>query len=449
MACNSMLLLCVMLMVCITVSLGLEKYPLFPDRSKPPGLNNPQKLWWAKELTPDLHVAGRLSERQMKYTMESGFKSILSLFFYGDNEVGDFGGEKLPITKQQQDIAKSIGINFTFALGPDDDWCSVKAVEKFAQVLSTLEHPVLLHCDRGYTITFVALMHLANLTRHDKNFEPKINSQRFYDICAAMGLNFTQDFMKDVVAEITGEPVVENPTAPDAIPPEWLDYWLGHPVYKNWYSSGQVTPSQIKVLEFIGIKSIINMRAGVKFGDKPTQEEVALLNIKAETGTYGDETHPPRQTVQRLEETRIDPSRPNTYIGESSPVNYEAKNPEEFGDEIGYNEGLEREAFKKSPIKYHHIPWPSHLMKDERAITFFEENLSEIAKIGKHGPVLIQCRTGKRAAYFAVAAAAVQYNKTLDWALTRLRELGFTVSAKKEPFIYQSYVKVLSNHDEL
>ena len=363
MAHNRLLRGCVRFVVCITMAFGLKNYNVFPDRSKPPGLKNPQKAWWAKELTPDVHVAGRLSELEMKYAVESGFKSILSLFFYGDNDVGDYGGEKLPTTKQQQEIAKSIGIMFAFALGPDDEWCSVKGVEKFAEVLSTLERPILLFSDRGSKITFVALMHFANLTRNDKTFEPKVNSKRFYEISAAMGLDFTQDFMKNVVAEITGEPVVENPVVPDAIPPEWFNYWHGHFVYKNWYTSGQITPSQIKVLESIGIKSVVNLRAGVQFDDTPIQEEVALLNIKPDTGTYGDATHAPRQTVQRLEETRMDPSRPNTYIGETSPVNYVSENPEEFGDEVGYNEGLEKEAFKNSPIKYHHIPWPSHLSK--------------------------------------------------------------------------------------
>ena len=356
---------CVIFVVCVTVtiSFSLENYivNVFPDRSKPPGWNNPQKSWWTKELTTDLHVAGRLSELQMKYTVESGFKSILSLLFYCDNV--DCIDEKLPTTKQQQEIAKSIGIKFAFALGPDDDWCSVKGVEKFAQVLSTLERPILLFSDLGSEITFVTLMHFANLTRHDKTFVPKVNSKRFYEISAAMGFDFTQDFMKDVVAEITGEPVVENPVVPDAMPSEWFNYWQGHFVYKNWFTAGQITPSQIKVLEFIGIKSVVNVRAGVQFDDIPTQEEVALLNIKANTGTYGDATHAPRQTVQRLEETRIDPSRPNTYIGKTSPVNYESRNPQEFGDEVGYNEGLEREAFRKSPIKYHHFPWPSHLSK--------------------------------------------------------------------------------------
>ena len=356
---------CVIFVVCITISFSLENYNVnvFPDRSKPPGLKNPQKAWWAKELTPDLHVAGRLSELQMKYAVESGFKSVLSLFLYCNNNVCDCIGEKLPTTKQQQEIAKSIGIKFAFALGPDENWCSVKGVEYFAQVLSTLERPILLYSDLGSEITFVTLMHFANLTRHDKTFEPKINSKRFYEISAAMGFDFTQDFAKYVVADITGEPVVENPVVPDAIPPKWFNYWQGHFVYKNWFTAGQITPSQIKVLEFTGIKSVVNVRAGVQFEGRPTQEEVALLNIKGKTGTYGNATHAPRQTVQRLEETRIDPSRPNTYIGKTSPVNYESRNPQEFGDEVGYNEGLEKEAFRKSSMKYHHFSCPSRLCK--------------------------------------------------------------------------------------
>ncbi|XP_071083026.1 uncharacterized protein [Haliotis cracherodii] len=412
---------------------------VFPDRSKPPGLNDRLKLWWAKEVTPDFHVAGRLSERQIKYASEGGFKSILSLFKYADNEPGDFGGDYLPTTKQSREIAEEqCGMQFEALLSPEEDWCSVDAVKKLAAVLPKLKKPVLLHCDRGYTITFVLLMHLANLTVVDPSFEPRIDSSRFYEITARMGLDFSMDFTKEVVAEITGEPMVKNPTVTNAEPEYWLDYWLGHPVYKNWYTAGQITKSHIEVLEFTGFKSVINVRAGFLLEGKPSQEEVNLLNIPEKTGTYAKGDSKPRQHIERLEETRVDPNKPNSYIGQDSKTNYESSNADEFGDSVGFNVDIEKKAFAKSKLKYFHMPVSSGLYGP-----FFEKNLKTIVQLGSKGPVLVHCARGTRAAYVAILGAALQHNLSFDWALQRSRDLGFAVTPEKQPEIYQLYEEYL------
>ncbi|GFR67169.1 hypothetical protein ElyMa_000246500 [Elysia marginata] len=79
---------------------------VFPERLKPPGLEEPTKVWWAKEITPLLHVAGRLSERQIMYAGEAGFKSIISLFLYPDDSPGDCGGEYLPVTSEEKNMVE-------------------------------------------------------------------------------------------------------------------------------------------------------------------------------------------------------------------------------------------------------------------------------------------------------------------------------------------------------
>ena len=66
----------------------------------PPGLKAPKKLWWLKEITPDFHMAGRLTDRQIKYIADGGFKSIISLFT--DKEAGRFGGEHLPTSEEAE-----------------------------------------------------------------------------------------------------------------------------------------------------------------------------------------------------------------------------------------------------------------------------------------------------------------------------------------------------------
>ncbi|XP_067684872.1 uncharacterized protein [Haliotis asinina] len=429
----------ILLFITLFGSSYLLSKQVFPDRSKPPGLNDRLKLWWAKEVTPDFHVAGRLSERQIKYASEGGFKSIISLFKYADNEPGDFGGDYLPTTKESKEIAeRKCGMQFEALLSPEEDWCSIDAVKRLAAVLPTLKKPILLHCDRGYTITFVLLMHLANLTATDSAFEPRIDSSRFYEITARMGLDFTMDFTKEVVADITGEPIVKNPPVTNAEPDYWLDYWLGHPVYKNWYTAGQITRSHIELLEFTGFKSVINLRAGFQLEGKPSQEEVNLLNIPEKTGTYATDDNEPRQHKNRLEATRIDPIKPNSYVGPGSETNYESSNADEFGDGVGYNVETEKEAFTKSKLKYYHMPVSSGLYRK-----FFENNLKTIVKVGSKGPVLVHCARATRAAYVAILGAAIQHDLSFDWALQRSQELGFAVTPEKLPEVYQLYEEYL------
>jgi hypothetical protein len=84
--------------------------------------------------------------------------------------------------------------------------------------------------------------------------------------------------------------------------------------------------------------------------------QVNLLNIWSETGTYAREGKDPRQWKSRLEQTRINPDRPNYFISPGSPVNYESFNPEEFGDAVGYQEAKEREVFADANVKYIHKP---------------------------------------------------------------------------------------------
>ena len=64
-------------------------------------------------------------------------------------------------------------------LGEYDDWASVEAVQKLGQVLENLPMPAVLHCNRGYTITFVTLMYMANRTRNDPNYSPRLTVRLF------------------------------------------------------------------------------------------------------------------------------------------------------------------------------------------------------------------------------------------------------------------------------
>jgi protein tyrosine phosphatase (PTP) superfamily phosphohydrolase (DUF442 family) len=58
------------------------------------------------------------------------------------------------------------------------------------------------------------------------------------------------------------------------VPEKWEEYWVAHPVYKNWFITGQITKSHVPVMEGVGFQHFINLRSGIILDGKPSQEEV-------------------------------------------------------------------------------------------------------------------------------------------------------------------------------
>lgn len=433
---------CVYILTSVVVAFDLNgiEFDTAVQRS-PPGLGSPAKLWWAKEITPEFHVAGRLTERQIKYAAEGGFRSIVSMFVYETDDTGSFGGEYLPTSAEAWATSHLAGLQYVALFGQNEDWASVEAVQKLGSVLPSLNRPILLHCDRGYTITFVVLMYMANQTRYNPDYEPKIYSDNFYRITAAMGLDFTDPDVKAVVANITGEEIVENPPKHNCKPDQWLDFWLAHPISRLWYAAGQIRQCDIKVLEAVGFKAVVNMRLGLHNNGQPSQEPVTLLNIKDGIPTYGNQTDPPRQDLNMLEKTKIHRHQSTEYIGQKSNLNFEIENPSEFGDDIGYNEEKERSLVEKSSLKYYHIPIDPDM---NYTADFFKEVKDILLEAGQQGPVLLHCGDGRRVVYFGVLAAAISEGRDLQWALKRTRELGFEVSPESNPDVYKMYCSSLN-----
>ncbi|XP_071174471.1 uncharacterized protein [Mytilus edulis] len=396
------------------------------------------KLWWAKEVTPKLYVAGGLTDTQIKYAHDEGFKGVISLFH--ENSPGQFGGEKLASISEAKYVAKIVGFQFDAILKENEDWACVKAVEKLTDSITKMEKPILLYSSKPQAVAFTTLLHTAHMSKLDSKYEPRVNSEKFYKMSALMGMDFTEDRFKSVVAEITGESIVSNPPKCDAYQ-NWLGYWLGHPVYKNWFTAGQIRRGHLKELEAAGFKSVINMRVGKTFNNNPSQETVNLINIPVNLNTYDENYIPVRQKPSELEKVVLDPALDRKHISPTSNVNYETENPEEYGDEIGYNEELESEHFKGSSLKYYHLPL------DIYSTTFstdvFKQYKDKLLKIGNDGPVLFHCTIGQRTAFMGVLAAAVQYNKDLQWALKRIHELGFTVNETTFSDVYKMYNNVL------
>lgn len=67
--------------------------------------------------------------------------------------------------------------------------------------------------------------------------------------------------------------------SPNTEPKEWMDYWVAHPIYRNWYTGGQITKSHLLVMDEVGFKSVVNLRSGIMLDGKPNQEEVPTCSI--------------------------------------------------------------------------------------------------------------------------------------------------------------------------
>ena len=143
---------------------------LLLKRTKP-GLTSPYKAWWAKELTADLHTVGRLSVRDIKYASETGFKSIISIYNYSENL--NYGGEILPNYVTAKKVAVLSGLSY-------ETWQSICAVERMSVILQAVPRPTLIHCNTHYGATFLTMMYLANKTKHDPTFAPRVSSKQFY-----------------------------------------------------------------------------------------------------------------------------------------------------------------------------------------------------------------------------------------------------------------------------
>lgn len=298
------------------------------------------KTWWAKQLSRDLYTAGRLSERQLKLTIDAGFKSIVSVStFDGPQTVG---GEALPSTERARYIVEKLGA-VQFAVLSDGAEASdrLAALERLTGLMESAPKPMMLFCSYSDVASLLGLLYLGQQTVKDADAEQKVDGAEVFVRLAALGYDFTAE--RELVAKVCGGGTVPDvPAKPFVSMPEWYKvYWLTKPVYGCWYDSGQIQNNHFAQLKEAGFKIVLNTRRELVSApdDKPTQEEVVLLNVVDETGPYKGTG---RQTEERLKETRVVADRSNEYIEEGSAVNFESRNGFEFGDDIGYNEQLEK-----------------------------------------------------------------------------------------------------------
>nr|XP_006817840.1 PREDICTED: uncharacterized protein LOC102810311 [Saccoglossus kowalevskii] len=394
------------------------------------------KTWWAKHVTKDFYSSARLTSRQVKYASEVGFNSIFGLAVF--NEVDYIGEEELPTTNVIKQIADGLA-EIEYEILPQVlDWRTLESVEYFVNKMEEMTQPTLVHCVTAYSATATVLLGLLYKTQQDPNFEPKLYSDGFYHIGRAHGFDYDMDQdLMELVSLITGEPEVDLRTEPTNELIDWRSYWYAKYVSTDWWAAGQINDLHFSAVIDGGYQAIVNARKGLTTYNNPSQEEVTLLNIMDNTGTY---TNGGRQSEERLLETRLDPNKPNEYISFTSDKNYEDQHPDEYGDHIGYNEQFEMQAWNGSHgivVPYFHIP------TDDVTAEIFYQYEDMLMEASTHGSVIVHCRSGYRATAWALLAEGYSTCKNSTWALQQASYMGYRFT--EDDSEYQALIDVLDS----
>ncbi|KAK2186377.1 hypothetical protein NP493_202g00004 [Ridgeia piscesae] len=364
------------------------------------------KTWWAKRISSDLYTAGRLTDRQIKYAADAGFGSIIALINFTDSY--DIGPDRVLTTTASRDVAEKVtGITFELLTQTKPQVYTVETVDR---------------------ASMISLIYMSNTTG--------LSARDIYRRGALLGYHFAvKTKYVSLITSVTGVPLMADPPRPDVSLPDWNHgYWLIKPVYKNWYVAGQIQANYASNLASMGVGVVVNCRQHAT-----SQEEVALLNVEDNTGTY---VGTGRQSTERLLATRIDPARRNEYISPHSTVNYEQENSLEYGDDIGYNATLEKHDMESKNLTYYQTPPrdQKHGMKGVYTKSSIEASLSTWLAAGKAASVCVHSQSGYRAGkhstnitftdvlvelIVALVSAARQHGLDSAWAVERASQLGY------------------------
>ena len=305
------------------------------------------KTWWAKQINSDIYTAGRLSERQLKYAVDAGFRSIVSTYYYNEGDV--IGDEILPSTEASRVLVQDLGGgDFYYLALPHETLDTKTYLERFTMIMPSIQTPVLFFCTYSNSSTFLSLLFLAGQSKINVSNDKKISAHMFYERAASLGFSFNSLDERKLVSEVIEEEVEENPPQPVLSIPDWFTkYWLLKPIHGNLYLAGQIQTNYISNIKDAGFQVIVNSRKGLTFKGEPSQEEVLLVNVKDNQGMIKDG----RQKEENLKQDRVSEQRSKRYISPDAIQNYELKNVYEFGDEIGYNEELERQFMESMELE--------------------------------------------------------------------------------------------------
>ena len=179
-------------------------------------------------------MTGRLTENQIKYAKESGYKSLISLFNMKDRDhIGPGELDPQPSTSETETLCTEIGLQFAAVLTSNQEesqWTTESTLWKFSQKFESLPKPLILFGHDGYASAFIGLLYYLNRAKSDASAEPQIDVSSFFKIASVLGYPYLENqTLIDLVLKIAEVPKLpDNLPKPELNKPKWYtlkDAW--------------------------------------------------------------------------------------------------------------------------------------------------------------------------------------------------------------------------------
>jgi protein tyrosine phosphatase (PTP) superfamily phosphohydrolase (DUF442 family) len=289
-------------------------------------------------------AGGKLTERQIQYLAEGGFKSILSTLPQ-DEPLDSYNGMAgpFPSSAQEAEIAARFGMTAVAM----DTQMTAESAQKVSDAILAMEKPIYVHCGAGWGASLFAQLHLfrAGFTPADEVFTSSLTLG--WDFQAnADAVALVNAVTQISPAATVQEPVLEQSLA-DGEDSYKYYYWSHRVGTDSWYNIGQILDTQVETIAAAGYKTVVSFR---------NNGEATLR-------------------------TSTDPA--------TGPVDNG-----EFSDADGnYNVTAEQQAFTAVGVHFLNLPVTG---EEAWSAEQLHEFTPELLKAAARGPVLAHCASGYR-----------------------------------------------------
>lgn len=329
---------------------------------------------FTKRLAPSLYTGGKLTERQVEYLAEAGFKSILSTLPQ-EEPLDSFNGMAGPFPSSAQEA--EIAAKFDMTAVAMKTQLTVESATAVSDAILTMQKPIYVHCGVGWAASLFVELHLfrTGVTPAEEVFPNSLtlgwDFQASADAVALVNA-FTQ---LDPPATVQ-DPILELTLADGE--DSYKSYYWSHRVGNDlWYNIGQVLESHVDTIAAAGYKTVISFRNN----GEPTQR------------------------------TSSDPATGPVDNGEFSDANG------------NYNVTAEQLAFTAAGVHFVNLPVTGDKAWMAEQLRIYTPQLLEAAA---RGPVLAHCTSGYRSSAYVTAFLAQQQGLCTTWALTQARRVGYS-----------------------
>mmetsp|Transcript_11137 Transcript_11137/g.18190 ORF Transcript_11137/g.18190 Transcript_11137/m.18190 type:complete len:387 (-) Transcript_11137:945-2105(-) len=333
-----------------------------------------------KRLAPSIYTGGKLTERQVEYLAEAGFKSIL-ITLPQDEPLDSFNGMAgpFPSSAQEAEIAAKLGMTAVAM----ETQMTVESAMAVSDAILAMQKPIYVHCGVGWGASLFAELHLfrTGVTPAEEVFTNSLTLGWDYQANAdavALVNAFTQinppATVQDPILELT---LAEGEDS-------YKSYYWSHRVGNDsWYNIGQVLESHVDTIAAAGYKTVISFR------------------------NNGEAT----------QRTSSDPATGAVDNGE-------------FSDADGnYNVTAEQEAFTAVGVQFLNLPVTGDMAWSAEQLALYTPQMLQAAA---RGPVLAHCTSGYRSSAYVTAFLAQQQNLCTTWALTQARRVGYSFDVNED-----------------